>query len=241
MAIRGQNDLMQVTFAGHSAVLLQAENSRCAIDPWLHGNPACPAELQNPDALDLIVLTHGHGDHASDVRRLQAQTGAAVACIFELANILAELGVPREQLIDLGKGGTVSHGIWQITLTHAQHSSSFDMLDGTTRFAGEACGAIVMAAGLTVYHAGDTSYFGDMAWIGARYRPDLALLPIGDRYTMGPADAVAAAALIGAGLTVPIHYATFGLLTPTADDFLAGCAARGISARALAPGESLTL
>ncbi|MDX2064733.1 MAG: metal-dependent hydrolase [Fimbriimonadaceae bacterium] len=230
---------MQVTFAGHSAVFLSVEGSVCAIDPWLRGNPACPAELENPAALDLIVLTHGHADHAGDVLRLHAATGATVACAFELANIFAELGIPRDRLIDMGKGGTVEHGPWKVTLTHAQHSNSFDLPDGTSRYAGEACGAIVRAGDRTVYHAGDTAYFGDMAWIGARYRPDLAFLPIGDRYTMGPEDAVRAAVAIGAGQSVPVHYATFPILTATPDTFLQGCAAAGLRAQALAPGESI--
>jgi L-ascorbate metabolism protein UlaG (beta-lactamase superfamily) len=226
-----------VTYAGHSAVLLEVMGRHVAIDPWLKGNPLCPASLQNPSTLDLIAVTHGHSDHASDVVRLQKHTGATVAATYELAMIFVAEGVPADKVIPMNKGGTAVHAGVSITLTDAFHSSSYDGKHGPV-YAGEACGVVIAAGGSAVYHAGDTSLFSDMRLIGERYTPAIALLPIGDRFTMGPTDAAKAAALIKAKVTIPIHYKTFDLLTGTYEEFARECKALHVATAELEPGQS---
>ncbi len=232
---------MKATYAGHSAVLFEHEGSVCAVDPWLEGNPLCPEGMVTPERLDVIVVTHGHGDHASDVVRLHEATGAVVVAVFELGDILREEGIPSDKVIDMGKGGTQQVGEWSVTLTHAVHSNSYDSPSRGRLYAGEACGVVLSNGGVSIYHAGDTALFEEMAWIGSRYRPAAAFLPIGDRYTMGPEDAAEAARRIGAPVTIPIHYRTFPVLTHSARGFLSACASHGVIAQELAPGESLEI
>lgn len=226
-----------LTYAGHSAVILSCAGMRVAIDPWLQGNPLCPPDLVNPGKLDLIVLSHGHSDHAGDAVRVAQNSGAKVAATYELAMIMVAQGVPQEHVIAMNKGGSVSVGHLSVTLTHAYHSSSFETANGPV-YAGEACGVVISSPGWTVYHAGDTALFGDMQLIGTRYKPDVALLPIGDHFTMGPDEAAEAAALVRCGTAIPIHYKTFGLLTGTYEAFQEGCRARGIESVELKPGET---
>lgn len=230
---------IRLTYAGHSAMFVEIAGTKVAIDPWLKGNPLCPQHLQNPGKLDLIAVTHGHSDHASDVVRVQKATGAAVAATYELAMIFIAEGVPADKVIPMNKGGTVAHGSVTITLTDAYHSSSYDGKHGPV-YAGEACGVVISGGGHAVYHAGDTSLFSDIKLIGARYKPTVALLPIGDRFTMGPEEAAQAAAWIEPKVAVPIHYKTFGLLTGTYQAFASACDAREVKHRELEVGESVS-
>lgn len=226
-----------LTYAGHSAVFINLNQQVIAIDPWLQGNPLCPNNLINPKKLDVIALTHGHSDHASDAVRLALLTGAKVAATYELAMILIDEGIPSNQIIPMNKGGCVKLKGVTIRLTDAYHSSSYDSPKKGTLYAGEACGVIVSdERGNCVYHAGDTSLFSDMKLIGELYRPTLALLPIGDRFTMGPKEAARAAKLVGATVTAPIHYKTFDLLTGTYEEFAAECAGLGVNQRELEVG-----
>ena len=218
---------LSVTYAGHSAVFLEFGDTHIAIDPWLKGNPLCPNSLLEPRKVDLIAVTHGHSDHASDVVRVQRLTGASVAATYELAMIFVSEGVPSDKVIPMNKGGQVTLGPATVTLTDAFHSSSFDGKHGPM-YAGEACGVVVSAHGKTVYHAGDTSLFSDMGLIGERYKPDIALLPIGDRFTMGPVDAARAASLLRASVAIPIHYKTFALLTGTYAEFAKACDSQSV-------------
>ncbi|MBX7136675.1 MAG: metal-dependent hydrolase [Oligoflexia bacterium] len=226
---------LKLTFAGHSACFLEIQNSVIAIDPWLQENPSCPANLKMPPRIDLIVLTHGHADHASEAAALAKRLGSSIAATWELAMLMMAEGVPQSQVIPMNKGGTVSVNDVQLTLTHAFHSSSYDTPQGP-RYAGEPCGVVLRSAGLSVYHAGDTALFGDMRLIGELYQPQLALLPIGDRFTMGPAEAALAAKLVGCKIAIPIHFNTFELLTGTAEEFKKFCAAQGVQAVVLEPG-----
>lgn len=228
-----------LTYAGHSAVFLNSPGTVVAIDPWLVENPRCPSSLKSQSKLDLIILTHGHIDHAGDAVALAKQTRAKIAATYELAMIMAHEGVPDEQVLPMNKGGALQVGDVTIILTHALHSSSYDSRDRGTIYAGEACGVIVSDGKYSVYHAGDTSLFQDMKLIGERYRPDVALLPIGDRFTMGPVEAAQAAALVGPKLAVPIHYATFPLLTGDPQIFTRECEKVGVATRVIEPGASL--
>jgi L-ascorbate metabolism protein UlaG (beta-lactamase superfamily) len=231
---------MNVTYAGHSAVFVELGGLRIAIDPWLEGNPLCPTELHTPEKLDLIVLSHGHSDHAGDAVRVAKLTGAKLAATYELAMIMIAEGVPAEQVVPMNNGGSVAIDAVSVTLVNAFHSSSYDGKNGTV-YAGEPCGVVLSDGSRTVYHAGDTELFTDMKLIGEIHRPDLALLPIGDRFTMGPKQAALAALWLGCGLAIPIHYKTFGLLTGTYTEFAVECDGHGVKHRELAPGESLAI
>lgn len=232
--------ITKLTYAGHSAVFFESSTGVIAIDPWLSGNPSCPDHLKQPSQLDLIVLTHGHGDHASEAVHLAKSTGAHVAAVFELANLMLAEGVPESHVISLGKGGTAPWKDLTVTLTHAFHSSSYDTARGPV-YAGEPCGVLLGDAQRYIYHAGDTALFSDMKLIGARYKPDLALLPIGDLYTMGPAEAAQAAEFLGVKRAIPIHYGTFPALTGNASEFEAECGTRDIQAITLEPGATFEL
>jgi L-ascorbate metabolism protein UlaG (beta-lactamase superfamily) len=227
-----------ITYAGHSAVFVELGGKRIAIDPWLRGNPLCPPQLQSPKGTDIIVLSHGHSDHASDAVRVQKESGALLAATYELAMIMIAEGVPSNQVIPMNKGGSVTIDNVTITLTNAYHSSSYDTKTGTV-YAGEASGIVLSSAGVSVYHAGDTSLFADIKLIGETFKPHVALLPIGDRFTMGPEEAAQAAAWSKCTLALPIHYKTFDLLTGTYEEFSRSCSKLGVESRELAPGESL--
>lgn len=228
---------MSITYAGHSAVIIEMAGKRIAIDPWLKGNPLCPESLLHLKQLDLIVLTHGHADHASDAARIAKETGAQLAATYELAMIMGAQGVAQEQLIPMNKGGEAIAGEVSVRLTNAFHSSSFDTEQGAV-YAGEACGVILSSPHSTIYHAGDTCLFRDLQMIGELYKPDIALLPIGDRFTMGPREAAIAASWVKCGVAIPIHYKTFAALTGTYIEFARECAALGIETMELAAGET---
>lgn len=232
---------LNVTYAGHSAVFIEISGVTVAIDPWLKGNPLCPESMHTPPTLDLIALTHGHADHASDVVRLQACTDASVVATYELAMILIKEGVPSEKVIPMNKGGTVSfRDTVAVTLTNAFHSSSYDTAEGPV-YAGEACGIVLSNAVTSIYHAGDTLMFDEMKRIGERYNLRAAFLPIGDRFTMGPQEAAVAASLLRAEIAIPIHYKTFPLLTGTYAEFAKSCDELSSPHKELVIGERINL
>ena len=230
----------KITYAGHSAVFVQLGAKVVAIDPWLRGNPRCPPSLQTPPKVDLIVLSHGHSDHAGDAVRVQKETGALLAATFELAMIMIAEGMPSDKVIPMNKGGAVTVDGIGVRLTNAYHSSSYDTKSGPI-YAGEACGVLLSYAGATIFHAGDTSLFTDLKLIGEQFKPDIAFLPIGDRFTMGPSEAAQAAAWTKCGLAIPIHYKTFEPLTGTYDEFALACEKLGVASRELEPGQSMSL
>ena len=228
-----------LTFLGHSSLLLDFDGYVVAIDPWLKGNPVCPKELQDPEKLDMIVLTHGHSDHAGDVLRLAAKHSPKTVCIVELAHALGADGIAGE-VIGVNKGGTFTEGNVSITLVNAFHSNSFDSKTGKV-YAGEACGVVVRYKEHTIYHAGDTCLFSDIKLIGDIYSPTVALFPIGDHYTMNPEHAALAASWVDAKISLPIHFGTFPILSGTADKFLLECSKRNVAARALEVGQTISL
>jgi L-ascorbate metabolism protein UlaG (beta-lactamase superfamily) len=226
---------MELTWLGHAAFRLDADGKRIYIDPFLNGNPKCPEGERTPERVDVIAITHGHGDHVGDTVELAKQHGATVVAPVELAGWLGSQGV--ENVKDPNKGGTAEVDGIRFTMTHAQHSSSND--DGA--YMGEPCGIVVRAEGKTVYFAGDTNVFGDMATVIARlYKPDIAVLPIGDHYTMGPDEAALAVELLGVTRVVPGHWGTFPALTGT-PDALQEKVGSGVTVEKLEPGDSVTI
>ena len=239
------NAKAHITFFGHSTVLIESEHgTKVMIDPFLDGNPSCPSELQDPGQIDVICLSHGHGDHASSAVTLAKKYGPKVCATFELANLLIADGVPEGNVEFMNKGGCVAiaeNGL-KIHMTNAFHSSSYISSDGTNHYAGEAAGIVVeLESGRTIYHAGDTCLFGDMKLIGDRFKPALALLPVGDRFTMGPEDAATAAKLVQASTVIPIHHSTFPGLSGTPEDFAKQLENTSIDLQLLAPGQTYEL
>jgi L-ascorbate metabolism protein UlaG (beta-lactamase superfamily) len=225
---------MELTWLGHGAFRLDAAGKRIYIDPFLNGNPTCPEGEKDPERVDVIALTHGHGDHVGDTVALAQKHGASVVALVELAGWLGRNGVPEDKLVAPNKGGTVEVEGVRFTLTMAFHSGSAP--DGS--YVGEPSGIVVRADGKTIYFAGDTCVFGDMALIGRIYSPDLAVLPIGDHYTMGPREASVAIELVGAKRIVPAHWGTFGLLTGTPDQL---DVPDGVTVERLEPGDSVSV
>lgn len=184
-------------------------------DPWLTDNPSCPASMRRPAPLDVILVSHGHDDHVGDLVPVARETGAPVVAVYELCEWLRELGLTG--LLPMNKGGSLEVAGLTVSMTHARHSSSAADR-GRRVYLGEACGYVVrLEDGLTIYYAGDTSIFGDMRLLGDLYRPDIAFLPIGDRFTMGPEAAARACELLGVRQVVPMHWGTFPALTGTPD------------------------
>lgn len=220
-----------ITYLGHSAVLIRHGKHTVAIDPFLTGNPVAKAKPGDIKPTH-ILLSHGHADHVGDTVQIAKATGATVFCNFELGEYLTEQGV--KHLEDGNPGGKVKTGFGFVAFTRAYHSSSMN-----GRYLGNPCGLIARfeaAAGekaLTIYHCGDTDLFSDMKLIGEIYRPDIAFIPIGDRYTMGPELGSRAAELIGAPTAVPIHYNTWPPIEVDVGQFRP----RGVQARVMKVGE----
>jgi L-ascorbate metabolism protein UlaG (beta-lactamase superfamily) len=204
-----------LTFLGHAAFRLDSPGGkRVYVDPFLTGNPKCPEAEQEPERVDLIALTHGHGDHVGDTVELWKKFRPPVIAAVELRAWLTSQGVEAEFPQNPNKGGTVSVDEVRITFTDANHSSSTP--DGA--YAGEAAGIVLETGGSTIYFAGDTNVFGDMALIRRIYELDVAVLPIGDHFTMGPREAAVALELLGVKRCVPCHYGTFPPLVGTPEE-----------------------
>ncbi|HLA42724.1 MAG TPA: metal-dependent hydrolase [Aggregatilineales bacterium] len=191
---------INITYLSHSGFKMEIDGKSVLIDPFL-SSPLSPMPLGDIDA-DFIILTHGHGDHSANAPDIAKRTGATVIANFEVANWMSAQGVQNTS--GHNPGGGTDHGFGRVEYTPAWHSSS--MPDGS--YGGVACGVIIFAPGLTIYHAGDTALFSDMKLIGAK-GIDVAMLPIGDHFTMGPADSIEAIKLIQPGFVIPIHYNTF--------------------------------
>jgi L-ascorbate metabolism protein UlaG (beta-lactamase superfamily) len=231
--------MLSITWLGHSTFLIGFPNGkRVVTDPWL-GNPNCPPKFAKPEALkpvDLILLSHGHSDHSGDVAALARATNAPVVCLFEVGLYLTEKGL--KDVRDMGKGGTQTVSDFTITMTDAVHSGS--VVDGgRIVYLGGAAGFVVRSAGApTIYFAGDTALFGDMKIIGEIYKPEIAFLPIGDHYTMGPDTAAIAAEWLGVRQVVPMHWGTFPLLTGTPAKLKERLGKKPIDVLELGPGET---
>lgn len=209
----------ELTWLGHSAFRINSPKElNMLIDPWLTGNPKAASDREKVGSVDLILVTHGHGDHLGDTLEIARKTGAHVVCMPEIAQYL--MGKGLENVTGMNKGGTYRFKDIDITMVHAIHSSSIIENDEII-YMGDPAGYVVrLENGVSIYHAGDTCVFKDMEIIGDLYHPDLALLPIGSHYVMGPREAAYACKLLRPTYVVPMHYGTFPVLTGTPEAFV---------------------
>ena len=202
----------KLTWLGHSAFQITTPGGKViVIDPWILSNPVTPEPLKKFERIDFMLISHGHSDHIADAVELANKFKPQIAAIFETCAWLQSKGVQNTH--PMNKGGTQKLGELEITMVNAVHSGGIDD-GGAVVYGGDPCGYVVrLPGGFTVYHAGDTAVFGDMKIIGELYAPDVALLPIGDLFTMGPREAALAVRLLNVRHVIPMHYGTFPVLT----------------------------
>jgi L-ascorbate metabolism protein UlaG (beta-lactamase superfamily) len=227
----------RITWLGHATVLIQtAKGTAVLIDPFIAHNPKYPKSFELPSKIDYVLLTHGHGDHISDAVPVAKKHGAKVVAIYELADYVQGQGVA--EIVGMNVGGTVELDDVAATMVEAKHSSGAQDEKGS-HYVGVAAGYVLTIAGSPVlYHAGDTAVFGDMALIRDLYHPEIAMLPIGGHFTMGPREAAHAARLLGARTILPLHFGTFPPLTGTPKE-LAGLVDKGVKVVEWSPGETI--
>ena len=227
---------MKLTYFGHSAFQIDTGSTTLLFDPFITGNPIAERVVAATDLHpDVVLLTHAHGDHWGDTLDILQRTNALLIANFEITSYAERHG--HTNVHPLNTGGAWQFEWGRVKQTYARHSSSFP--DGT--YGGNPNGFLLHIGGLCIYDAGDTCPFAEMKWIGEDNAVDLALLPIGDCFTMGPDDALRAAQLIRPQLTVPLHYNTFPLIQVDTADWAAQMQDAGFAARVMEAGETLTL
>ena len=228
------------TWLGHGTFVFDYAGHQVLLDPFIEGNPACPEEWKNGGwrtllaRLELILVTHGHGDHCADALPVAQATKAPVVSVFEICQWLQSKGAPV--VSGMNKGGTQAIAGINVTHVHAVHSSTTEE-GGQLLALGEPGGFVLAAEGApTVYFAGDTALFGDMALIKELYQPEIAFLPIGDHFTMGPLAAAKACELLGVREVVPMHYGTFPVLTGTPKQLRLYLEGKSVTVGEMTPG-----
>ena len=228
---------IKLTWLGHATFRVETPGGKVIlIDPWVMGNPMCPEKEKKVKKVDIMLVTHGHGDHIGDAVEIAKQHNPKVVGIPELCRWLQKKGV--QQAAEMNKGGTQTVGDIKVTMVHADHSCGIQ--DGNeTVYGGEACGYVVkFANGMKIYHAGDTNVFGDMQIIRELYGPDIAMLPIGDHYTMGPREAAYACKLLKPKTVIPMHFGTFPPLAGRPSDLKK--LVPGLEIMEMKPGETIS-
>jgi L-ascorbate metabolism protein UlaG (beta-lactamase superfamily) len=226
---------MKVSYHGHSVVKIVTGGKEILIDPFITGNGNTDLKVEN-ESPDFILLTHGHGDHVGDTVQLAKKKDALVIAMVELANYLSWQGVKTH---GMNIGGSYEFEFGKVKFTQAFHSTGVETGEQTIVYTGMPAGLLITIEGKTIYHAGDTSLFSDMKLIGERHPIDLAFLPIGDNFTMGPEDAAYAAKLLHAKTVVPIHYNTFPVIKQDPGRFI-NLLEDG-NGKVLQPGEAIEL
>jgi len=226
---------VRITWLGHATVLVQTgQGTNLLIDPFIAHNPKYPKDFNLPAKIHYVLLTHGHGDHISDAVPVAKKHGSTVVAIYELADYVAQKGV--SDTIGMNLGGTVTLNDVAATQVDAKHSAAAQDEKGS-HYVGVATGFVLtVAGGPVLYHAGDTTVFGDMSLIRELYKPKVAMLPIGGHYTMGPQEAALAARLLEPEVILPIHFGTFPPLTGTPQQ-VAALVGPGVKVVDWKPGE----
>ena len=232
---------VRITWYGHSCFEIVTPSGKTVIvDPWF-GNPSSPRAAATVDRCDVLLVTHGHFDHLGDGVALAARLRPAWPCMHELSLWLArQLPGGADQVIGMNKGGTVEVAGLRVTMTTADHSGGDWNAGGeTTLYLGDPAGFVIeLESGYRIYHAGDTRAFSDMTLIRDLYRPDLAMLPIGGHFTMGPEEAALAVSFLGVPDVVPMHYGTFPALHGSPDALKKLVEPMGVDVLVLKPGET---
>ena len=226
---------MMVSFHGHAVVLIETEGKKIIIDPFIRGNGLCDLKVEDLQ-VDAILLTHGHGDHLGDTVELAKKNNALVVAPNELAVYLGWQGL---NVHPMHIGGSRQFEFGKVKFTQAFHGSS--VVNERTKeitYTGMPSGILFTNEGKTIYHAGDTALFSDLKLIGELNKIEVAFIPIGDNYTMGPEDAVLAAQWVKAKTVVPIHFNTFPLIKQDGEKFISMLSQQGIvNGKLLNPGE----
>ncbi|MFD2627887.1 metal-dependent hydrolase [Oceanobacillus kapialis] len=206
---------MKVSYHGHAVVKVETGTHTILIDPFISGNEACDLNADTIKA-DVILLTHGHNDHVGDTFEIAKRSDALVVAPNELADYLGSKGLNTHPM---HIGGKHKFDFGQVKFTQAFHGSAYTEEDGSTVYTGMPAGILLTVDGKTIYHVGDTGLFSDLKLIGEMNDIDIAFVPIGDNFTMGPEDALVAAKWINAKTTVPVHYNTFPVIEQDPDAF----------------------
>lgn len=230
--------MIQFTYHGHSTVEIAYEDHRLIIDPFLTGNPVAKAKAKDIK-VDYVLLTHGHNDHIKDAVEIAKANDATIIATYELAMYMESQGC---KVHPMGIGGSFRFPFGKVKFTIAFHSAG-ELLPGEAKlqFLGFPAGILLTLGDKTIFHAGDTALFSDMKLIGELNKIDLAFLPIGDNFTMGPEDALLAAQFLQARKVVPIHYNTIPLMAQDGDAYIRQLQEKGIGGSALKPGEGYTI
>ena len=204
--------MVKITYYGHATFLIE-DKKRILIDPFFTGNPLSPISVSDVKNIDVILPTHGHGDHLGDTIKIAKDTSAKVFAIHEIEQFLSKQGIDAQ---GMNIGGSIDFDGIKITMVNALHSSSMNQ---PPFYLGHSAGFIIKLPSVTIYHAGDTGLFLDMKLIAELYKPDIVMLPIGYVYTMGPIEAAKSIEFLKPKIAIPMHYGTFPVLTGTPEKF----------------------
>lgn len=231
---------MKITYFSHSCFLFETSRHTLIIDPFLTNNPLAQVKADSIRC-DYVLVTHGHADHVGDALEIAKRNDATIISSYEVVDWLSRQGAKGHPL---GLGGGFDFPFGRVKLTIAFHSAGYPPSEGEKGgflYLGAPAGMLIQADGKTIYHAGDTALTLEMQLLGERNKIDVAMLPIGDNFTMGPDDAVDAAQFLKPGLVLPMHYNTFEVIRQDPNAFISKLTAKGLRGQAPAIGETITV